>query len=82
MTLPLVFRVTDGNSTHHKPLPRSKRETEGFMATLALLLVFRVTDGNFTHHRPLPRLKRKMEGFHGNNNTKRNMATRVGIQEQ
>jgi hypothetical protein len=29
MTLPLVFRVTDGNSTNHKPLPHSKRETEG-----------------------------------------------------
>jgi hypothetical protein len=29
-TLTLAFRVTEGNSTNHRPLPSSKREMEGF----------------------------------------------------
>jgi hypothetical protein len=61
-TLPLVFQVTEGNSTHHKPLSHSKCET----ATLPL--AFRVTEGNSTHHRPLACSKCDTEGFHSNGN--------------
>ena len=64
-TLPLMFRVTKGYFTLHRPLHRSNRESEGFHA---LPLTFRVTKGYSTHHSTLPLTFPVMKGFHGNDN--------------
>jgi len=75
-TLPLMFRVTKGYFTLHRPLHRSNHESEGFHA---LPLTFRVMKGYSTHHRTLPRLNRESEGFHGNGNPSTHVSSDKGV---
>lgn len=65
-TLPRVFRVTAGNSTHRRALPHSKRKTEGFhdignYPAQVMIGILLITDPSLARNA-------RSEGFHGNTN--------------
>ena len=62
-TLPLAFRVTEGNPTHHRPLPRLKREWEVFWTNTNPLTCVLSDGGDFDPPQIPPSLEMRDGGF-------------------